>query len=353
MGEYISAERDSFTVAVHLGEYAEAMLQELPMLMSDAGIYTLLLEQEAQPRIREMISADENVSRWGPYLFESTEDAVERLTQATMSILTSEWAQSQAVTAFEEVTPYLLGRSDNFEIRILFTDAQVEASLEEVKTILQESGIYDRLFEREIEPQIRASVHEAIAASPEVPRWTQYLFGTDKAAADRLVQAANRIVTARWMQSQAESALEELTPFLTGRADEFLLRIRLSDTQANAAMEEIKSILRETDAYDLLYVDVIGPVVRENLGSSVILPYGVEVTDDEVVGVLREAAPPWWVQQQAEMLIDNVSPYLTGRSAGFSVVVSLVDSKRRAEGALVEVVGADLANKVSALPACA
>ncbi len=352
MGEYISAKRDDFTVAVHPGEYAKAMLQELPMLMSDADIYTSLLEQEAKPRIREAISADENVSRWGPHLFGSTEVAVERLTQATMSILTPEWAQSQADTALQEVTPYLLGQSDNFEIRILFTDAQVETSLEEAKAILQESGIYDRLFEREIEPQIRASVYEAIAASPEVPRWIQSLFGTNEAAADRLVQAANRIVTGQWMQSQAESALEEVTPFLTGRADEFLLRIRLSDTQANAAIEEVKSILRETDAYDLLYVDVIGPVVREDLGSTVILPYGVEVTDDEVVGVLREAAPPRWVQQQAEMLIDNVSPYLMGRSADFLVVVSLVDNKRRAEGALVEVVGAALARRVSALPVC-
>ncbi len=351
IGEYIAAERDDFTITILASEHSRAALRESAELLREAEIYALLLERELEPRIRKALADDESVVRWGPYLFESPEAAAGRLTKAAMRILTPERLRGQVEAALHEATPYLLGESDGFEIRVRPTDTEMEAAVKEAKSILRETDAYNLIFEQEVEPRIRA-VYQSMTASQDVSGWTLHLFGTVEEGADRLVQSVKRIAPPEWRQILVESALDEVTPYLTGRADSFVIRVRLSDAQVEAAVEEAKSILREADAYDIMYGDVIEPAVRDSLGQVVSLPYGVKITDDEVVDILRQAAPPSWVQQQAELLTDDVAQYLAGRRSGFSKTVSLADNKRRAERAFAELVERKLAEAVYDLPAC-
>ena len=229
---------------------------------------------------------------------------------------------------------------------------RAEAMARELKGLMREAGTYGLLLDRELEPRIREAVGEALAANEDVSHWARYLFGSPKDAADRLIRAGRRIVTPEWLQAQVERALGEVTPYLAGESDSFEIRVRLTDEQAAAAVDETKSILREVDAYDLVYTDLVEPAVRDSLEEAVLLPYGVEITRDEVMDVLRQAAPPTWVRQQAEIVIDDVAPYLVGRSDGFSTAVSLVDNKRQAEGAIAELAFAKLTEAVLALPVC-
>ena len=70
-----------------------------------------------------------------------------------------------------------------------------------------------------------------------------------------------------------------------------------------------------------MYAELIEPAVRDSVGAGVSLPYGVEITEDELVGLLRQAAPPEWVDMQAETLIYDVAAYATGGTDGFSTEV--------------------------------
>ena len=144
-----------------------------------------------------------------------------------------------------------------------------------------------------------------------------------------------------------EQALDEVTPYLVGESDGFEIRVRLTDEQVRAATEEIRAILREVDAYDLVYAELIEPAVRDSVGAGVSLPYGVEITEDELVGLLRQAAPPEWVEMQAETLIYDVVAYATGGTYGFSTEVSLTGSKADAEEAVSDLVAAKLSDLVA------
>ena len=192
-------------------------------------------------------------------------------------------------------------------------------------------------------------------------RWTVYLFGTNEDATDRLIQSIKRVATPQWMEIQVESALDEVVAYLIGESDSFEISFRLTDKQIEAAFEEMKAILREVDAYELVYREIIEPAVRENLGRSVSLGYGVELTEDELVEALRWAAPPAWVQRQAENLIDDVSAYenlddvsayIIGRTDGFLTEVYMVGNKEKAEETLVELADAKLIEAVLDMRSC-
>ncbi len=356
VGEYSTAERDAVAVIVPFGDVALTIVEEVETLLAESGAYAQLIELEVRPRMRkallEAMADDPDLADWTPYLFDTNEAAADSVMRFVAKVATPEWMRAQVESALDEVTPYMLREADGFEVRLRPTDEQVEAIAAETKAILREGGIYDLIFEREIEPRLRDAVDEALAADSGVSRWTAVLFGASGQTADRLTRAARRVMPPEWIRAQVESALDEAAPYLAGRSDRFEVKLRLSEKQVEAAVAEVKAILREGDAYDLVYTDVVEPAVRDILGGSVALPYGVEVTEDEIIAALRQAAPTEWVQGQAEALIADAALYLAGRSDGFSTTVSLERNKQRAEQALAVLVNSKLAEAVSGLPAC-
>ena len=182
--------------------------------------------------------------------------------------------------------------------------------------------------------------------------WTQYLFGSSEDAEDRIVRVVMSAVTADWLADQVEQALHEFTAYLVGESEDFEIRVQLTDVEVIDAIEETKSILREADAYELVYTGVVDPTLTDVLGAGVRLPYGITVTSDEVIGTLREAAPPSWVQEHAEDLIDQVGPYVVGTSDDFSKEIDLVRNKQQAAAALADLALGDALEALSALPFC-
>ena len=149
-----------------------------------------------------------------------------------------------------------------------------------------------------------------------------------------------------------EGALDEVTPYMIGDRDAFEIRVELA-ARVEIALNEVKDILRETDAYELLYSEVVQPVVVDNLGELAQLPFGLSVTGEEVVAALRQVAPTDWVGEQVEVLIDDASPYLTGVVDGFVTEVSLVDNKRQARRVLAELLDRKLTEAIDGIDKCA
>ena len=169
---------------------------------------------------------------------------------------------------------------------------------------------------------------------------------------DRLVSAIRVVAPPDWVQAQVEHVLDEVTPYLVGERDTFEISVNLSDERVRTALEEIKKLLREVDAYELLYPEVVEPAVLDNLDDAVELQYGIIVTPEEVVSALRRVAPVEWVQEQVETLIDDAGLYLAGRADSFQTSISLVDNKREASAVLVETVDAKLSDIVEGIPLC-
>ena len=250
-----------------------------------------------------------------------------------------------------QIGEYVAGERDDVEVTIRVGD-HVPAVIEEMERLFAETGVYALIVERELTPSVREATLQALSSNRDAAGWMAYLFETPENAADRIAQASSRVATPRWVQDQVESAVDEVVPYLVGDAEEFEIKVRLADEQVDAAGEEVASILREADAYDLMYTEAVEPAGPGSRETVIRLPPGVEITWGEVVDILRQVAPPSWVQQQAEKLIAEIVPYLAGRSDEFLITISLVDNKRESETALEEVVASKLTEAVLDLPAC-
>jgi hypothetical protein len=313
--------------------------QFYPEELRKANIYEFVLVDLTTTALDEARSIEIHVLPWdleeNPLvtLGLSTEDIVSSLNAA----IPPEYVQGLVEQFFDQVGQYVAGERDDFEVTV-HAGAQVVQIVLEIKSLLRRADAYNLLFEEIISP----AAEDALAT--ELPLGLSV-------SSDRLVAAARRVVPPEWVQAQVEAALDEVTPYVVGERAGFEVRVRLSD-RVESALEEIKQLLRETDAYVVLYDEIIDPQVRNSLGIAVEMPFGITITDDEITSALRQVAPPEWVQAQAEMVIDEASPYLTGDVDTFAIEVSLVENKAEARVLIVEIIATKSREVVDALPRC-
>lgn len=230
-------------------------------------------------------------------------------------------------------------RGDRETLVVTLGAERVRSVTGELHELMHESGAYDSLIDHELEPRVRDAAGEMLGADENVSAWTLYLFGdADDAedAEDWIVRIVMSSLTADWLSGQVGHALDELTAYLVGETDDFEITVRLTGAEVDRAVEETKAILREADAYELVYTGVVEPVLTDLVWPATRLPDGATATREEVIYALRQAAPPSWVQQEAEALIDQVGPYVVGRSDSFSMEIDLSDNKREAAARLGE-----------------
>ena len=248
-----------------------------------------------------------------------------------------EWVQSIVEQVFEELGRYLAGEGDEFQVTIRAGD-RVGPMVAEVKSLLRQADAYNLLFEEIVTPNATDAVVDDLPLGLT-------LDGED------VVSSVRKVVDPEWVRLQVESTLDELTPYVEGSRDTFEITIQLSD-RVEIALAEVKSLLRKANAYDLLYDEVVEPRVLDFLGPAVDLPLGISITNDEVLAALRQVAPPEFVQQQAEAVIDQAGPYLTGTAESFNVTIPLADNKRQARDAILETAQVKVEEAAAALPAC-
>ena len=263
----------------------------------------------------------------------STEDIVGSLNEA----LPPEWLQALVEQVFDELGRYVVGQRDEFQIEVQAGE-QAVAMVSEVKYLLRKADAYGLLFESFVTPAVDDALDSDVPLGLSV-------------TSERLVESVRTAIPPEWVEAQVEAALDEVTPYFVGEKDSFEIRVQLADN-LERALGEVKQLLRETDAYELLYDDVVGPTVTDNLGAQVELPLGIAVTDDEVLSALRQVAPPEWVQLQAERVIDEAGPYLAGETESFSITVPLEENKLTARAVIIEAATAKLEQAIGSLPQC-
>ena len=217
--------------------------------------------------------------------------------------------------ALEELVEYLAGERDSATVTLPL-GPYVEAAVLELTTLMRESGAYEELLERELEPIFDEWAAEALPPDERETGWVAFLGGSSGDTRSSLVRVFTRVVTPGWLAEQVEGNADALTSYLVGSSEGFELRVALDEEQAAAAADEIEAILSEADAYEIAHSTVVRPAVEEQIDAVVELAYGVQVTRGVVLDALREAMPREWVEQQAAVLAAGVGAYLTGQSEG-------------------------------------
>ncbi len=281
---------------------------------------------------------------------ESSGLTTSQIADALRRALPPDELEAIAAPALEEVVEYLAGERDSVTVDIAL-GPHVEAAVDELTTLMRESGSYELLLERELAPIFEEWASEALPPDEQEAGWVTFLGGSSGNTRNSLVRVFTRVVTPEWLAQQAEDGASEVTSYVVGSSDGFELRAALDDAQAAAAADEIEAILGEADAYEVAHSTVIGPAVEEQVDAVVQLPYGVEVTREEVLAAVREAMPPEWVEQQTAVLTAGVASYLTGQSDTFTFEIDV--PKDMAAVALTGAATSSLGDALERLPPCA
>lgn len=324
-----------------------------PEQLEEADIYRFVMSEALPSALDELRERDPDEAgielRENPIATSGLETS--RITESAQRALPPEELEELVAPSVLAVAAYATGESDELIVVPPLADT-IRDLVAELKVLMREAGVYERLIEEELKPRIREDAGEALTVGGDAPGWMQRLFGSDEEAGSTLARVVTSVVTPEWFATQVEHVLDELTAYLVGDSDGFEIRVRLGDEQVTAAVDELKAILHEVDAADLVYTDILDPEVDASVGETVPLPYGVEVSREEIKAVLRDAVSPAWVQEQAELLIEDVSAYVTGRSEGFSTSISLAGNKQEAARLLTDLAMADVAEAVEGRSAC-
>ena len=172
-----------------------------------------------------------------------------------------------------------------------------------------------------------------------------------KVSEERLLIAIKAVATKQWVSKQADNALDEIIPYLVGEEDNFSFLV-LFDDRIKIASSEFKSILSETDYYNLVYSELVSPVIKSAIGEITVLPHEVELSESEINDILKTVAPPEWVEEQAEYAIDELVEYLVGDKETLNFSIDISENKELAVDSLVAMAIEKFDEKLELLPDC-
>ncbi|MFQ5933576.1 MAG: hypothetical protein ACE5KI_02915 [Dehalococcoidia bacterium] len=271
---------------------------------------------------------------------QSIDLTTEEIVAAANRAVPPQWIQAQVEEILDEVGKYASGQRDEFQFTIVAKD-RVTDLVSETTDLFVKADTHDLLFDEVVEPEVDEALKDEGVLPLNVPLSSQ-----------QLVSSAQRVVPEDWVEEQVVNAIDEVTPYAVGDRDDFRLNVQLAD-RVDIALQEVKELLREADAYDLLYDEVIAPRMLESIGEGLDLPYGIQVSDEELLSAMREVAPVDWVQQQVDRVIDEAGPYLVGTEDALEITVDLRENKRDALVVIDRAVNERLTALVQGTPPCA
>ena len=266
----------------------------------------------------------------------TTREAARSLLLATFP---PEYLQEITSEALAQFMPYLRGESDEFAISLALNE--------------RVSGFFTGLEDTYVKIDFaNALVDELIApaAIKSAGDFTEGPFGlvlTPEQAGD----AARDIVPTEWIDEQVFTTLDELNAYLSGNSDTFVITISFKDRIPIAA-REIKEILTESNAEQVIFDKLIKPMITEQIGLITVLSYEVTINDDEITEAINRIAPPEWVRGHIDAIIDNVAAYMSRDSDTLSYTIDLSDQRDAAMDVVADLAVAKAVEQVNAIPQC-
>ena len=220
VGRYITGETDEFEVTVIAGDRVAVLISEVSWLLSKADAYNLLFDEMVAPAIRELTTEG---LPFGERL------NGEQMISSVRRIVPPEWIQVQVEAALEEITPYVVGQQDTFEVNVQLSD-RVDIALAEVKELLRSAEAYDLLHDEVISPAVKDGMGDRVELIPGLV-----------ATSDEILAGMRRAAPPQWLQGEFERIIDEALPFLTGKEESLAVRISLVDAK-EAWLNELESL---------------------------------------------------------------------------------------------------------------
>ena len=299
--------------------------------LAESNIYQFLLTDLPRTALKDVRKANSNP------IIEQSGLSDEIIITSINEIIPPEWLQSNFESTVKGVGDYVTGRSDEFTISIP-VDERVQAASNQITFILNESDLYKLVMENQVRPVVSEASKKELPFDVSVNE-------------DQLMASIQKIISKAWLTGQIDSVLGEVVPYAVGAEDTFAVIVTVDD-RVEVAVAEVKVLLAEANAYEALFEGSIAPNISSSIGNSAKLPYGVEITDEEISAIIKKTAPPSWMQKITESVLDNATPYLVGRTDEFSISINIEPNKEEAVSDLMALAEQKLNGKLDSLPDC-
>jgi hypothetical protein len=204
VGGYITGESDSFEINVTVAERVPATTEEVKRLVRKALLYDLFYDEFVIPEIDKALPF--NVSF-----------ASEDLVTAVQRVAPEDWVKDQVDHALDEVTRYMVGDQDTFEINVQLAE-RTDIALNEIKMLLMKANFFELLFVEVVVLMLNGSLSQ----------FTELPFGV-AITRDEISSALQELVPQSWLEEQALSVIDEAGPYLIGEIGGFQAVIPLAD----------------------------------------------------------------------------------------------------------------------------
>ena len=299
--------------------------------LAESNIYQFLLTDLPKTALKDVRKANSNP------IIEQSGLSDEIIITSINEIIPPEWLQSNFESTVIGVGDYVTGRSDEFTISIP-VDERVQAASNQITFILNESDLYKLVMENQVRPVVSEASKKELPFDVSVNE-------------DQLMASIQKIISKAWLTGQIDSVLGEVVPYAVGAEDTFAVIVTVDD-RVEVAVAEVKVLMAEANAYEALFEGSIAPNISSSIGNSAKLPYGVEITDEEISAIIKKTAPPSWMQKITESVLDNATPYLVGRTDEFSISINIEPNKEEAVSDLMALAEQKLNGKLDSLPDC-
>ena len=299
--------------------------------LAESNIYQFLLTDLPKTALKDVRKANSNP------IIEQSGLSDEIIITSVNEIIPPEWLQTNFESAVTGVGDYVTGRSDEFTISIPI-DERVQAASNQITFILNESDLYKLVMENQVRPVVSQASKNELPFDVSVNE-------------DQLMGSIQKIISKAWLTGQIDSVLGEVVPYAVGAKDTFAVVVTVDD-RVEVAVAEVKFLMAEANAYEALFEGSIAPNISSSIGNAAKLPYGVEITNEEISAIIKKTAPPSWMQKTTESILDNATPYLVGRTDEFSISIDIEPNKEEAVSDLMALAGQKLNDKLDSLPDC-
>lgn len=272
--------------------------------------------------------------------FDDPDEAALAITGLFETLVPREYVKEKLEASLNGVVPYAQGETDEFTI-----DLEVQERVRQVPTairsVVSDLNLAERIIEDLLVPQLD-QFSEQVS--------TQAL-GIELTDAE--IEAAGReIFEPNWLEGQLFAAVDEITPFFAGDADSFEVVLQFDDRAVVIGRILKDKLVREDTLYNLVFNQVVDPLIEQTVAQSTSVGFGISLTEDEVVDTFEVIAPRDWVQDQGEGVIDALIDYLVGKSDVLEYTVDLTERKVTATEELQELAITKLGTTLEAIPAC-
>ncbi|MBI2917457.1 MAG: hypothetical protein HYY01_05625 [Chloroflexi bacterium] len=262
-----------------------------------------------------------------------------RLLATARQTLPPEYIQAQAEQTITTVMPYFLGDTDSFTLTIPIKD-RVKAGTQSVQANFLAADTFPAIYD----PAVAWMVDQGLDNLDKAP----FRLSLTREELDSSIRT---VLPQDWLLAQTVGSLDAVVPYLTKETPGFTITVPLVD-RVEAAKTVANRILSKPETYDFIMDEVLAPVIQENVGGNVALPFGVTVTQSEVLAAVKQVVPQAWLGDRLTDLLEQVAAYIEGRSPTIAIDLPLADRKAAAIQVITEIADRRLRELYDRLPQC-